>query len=126
MPNDDIQAVAPDGSTHVFPGNTDPAIIDSTMKKYITGGPQSTDPLVTGHGMEHPIDPTIQKLSSNITSGPEAQGQDMLAHIAGQENAPASPQDAVNQLKNTMGRYAGGEAALYGSAFAPSPATAVR
>jgi len=33
-----IKAQAPDGTMHIFPAGTDPAIVDKTMKAYITGG----------------------------------------------------------------------------------------
>lgn len=38
----DITANAPDGTKHVFPDGTDPAVIDRAMKQYITGGTAAT------------------------------------------------------------------------------------
>lgn len=54
----DITANAPDGTKHVFPDGTDPAVIDRVMKQYITGkastaAPSPTDPFgfaTTGTG----------------------------------------------------------------------------
>jgi hypothetical protein len=44
MANDDIQAVAPDGSTHVFPAGTSDDVIDRTMKSYISGNSETQQP----------------------------------------------------------------------------------
>src|SRR5579859_3244538 len=40
----DITANAPDGTKHVFPDGTDPAVIDRVMKQYITGAKPATTP----------------------------------------------------------------------------------
>lgn len=60
----DITANAPDGTKHIFPDGTDPAVIDRVMKQYITGKADTT--------ATPPVDP-FGFSTTGTGGGPEAE-----------------------------------------------------
>jgi hypothetical protein len=79
----DIQAQAPDGSVHVFPNGTDPAIIDRTMKDYITGAKSSDVTVVSPGGQKLTVDK-----NAPAPKQPQAQA--------------AAPQSTLSQLGHAL------------------------
>jgi hypothetical protein len=66
------------------------------------------DPLETGKGMENPPDTRFDPKNNAITQGPESQGAELMAHIAGHEHAPLTADEATKQMKQTTGAMASG------------------
>lgn len=95
----DITANAPDGTKHVFPDGTDPAVIDRVMKQYITGqsgAAPNTTTSFSATGEPIPIDvaqrharasirpgETVQSRYGDLQPGPPTGAKEALYDLAG-------------------------------------------
>jgi len=98
----DITANAPDGTKHIFPDGTDPAVIDRVMKQYITGSAQPSTPQQPGTG--RPDEPGAYQTRRggpilNANNSPLREG----ALAAERSLGISNPTSAVDALKQAGG-----------------------